>query len=510
MILSEKDLNQIQAKGFTQEAIQAQLNNFKTGFPFLNIAKPATLEDGISALDEISAEEYAQYFERNIDKQKLVKFIPASGAATRMFKHLHEFLNIEHEKTNEQVLEFLNNIKRFPFFTRLRAKLENSGFDTDTLLKKKDYKTILHHLLSEQGLRYGNTPKGLIDFHQYADHTKTPFEEHILEGIQCAKTNDGHVNLHYTVSNEHKAYFTELAEKLTPIYEDKFNVKLNIKFSIQKTKTDTIAVDENLRPFRDETGNLLFRPGGHGALIENLNDINADVIFIKNIDNVASEALHHTNSLYKKALAGILIDFQEQIYKFMRHLEDEDHLTPQMIENMNNFLEEKLCVLPYDAPANVEENIFLLKQKFNRPIRVCGMVRNEGQPGGGPFWVINQDLSINLHIVESAQIDTNNPIKKDLVEQSTHFNPVDIICSVKDYKGNKFDLTNYIDHKAGFITEKTINGEKIVVQELPGLWNGSMSDWNTIFVEVPSETFNPVKSVNDLLKPAHLNSTVMI
>ena len=503
MSFSEKDLNQIQAKGLTVEVVERQLENFQTGFPFVNIAKPATLQDGISPLDMDSAEEYAEIFEKKCRNLRLTKFTPASGAATRMFKHLFEYFYVDSSKPLTKLQhQFFESLSSFAFYPRLKSVLEKNSLSLEKLLENKEYHKILGFVLFDQGLNYGQMPKGLIEFHVNSGQSRTSLEEHFREGAAYACGANREVNLHFTVSPEHKSLFTQNNEEIKIRLEKELNVHFNISFSIQKESTDTIAVEDNLSPFRDENGSLLFRPGGHGALIENLNDIRSDLIFIKNIDNVCVDELKPITVLYKKAIAGLLLDYERKIHNYLDLLE-LDSIHESFIEQINAFVEDNLCVLPYDRPANKEEHVYWLKQKLNRPIRVCGMVRNEGKPGGGPFWTINDDHSISLQIVEQAQINTENPVKKEMLENSTHFNPVDIVCSTKDYKGNHFDLRKFIDHKAGFITRKTKAGRSIIAQEKPGLWNGAMSNWNTIFVEVPIETFNPVKNVNDLLNSAH-------
>ncbi|BDD09943.1 hypothetical protein FUAX_23750 [Fulvitalea axinellae] len=502
MQFSEKDLNQLKAKGMSPESVTRQLSNFESGFPFLNIVKAASIGDGITALDEDSAEEYALAYDRESKGRRIVKFTPASGAATRMFKHLFEYLNGTCDMT-PAVKEFFSEIKSFSFWSLLEAVAEKQGWDIEELLKKKEYKTVLELLLTPLGLNYGSMPKGLLEFHSYKAETRTPLEEHFVEGVTYAKGNEDTVRLHFTVSPEHLESFRELSTELSERYKKTHGISVETEFSVQKPKTDTIAVEEDLTPFRDDDGGMLFRPGGHGALIENLNDLDAEIVFLKNIDNVVCDRFKRDTYLYKQALGGLLLDYERKIHLYMDLLEHEDSMTSDLIEEMNNFVEEQLCVLPYDRPANREENIYWLRQKLNRPIRVCGMVKNEGEPGGGPFWVINEDHSISLQIVEQAQIDSSNEVKATILKGSTHFNPVDLVCSIRDYRGEPFNLENFVDHKAGFITKKTRNGRPIVAQERPGLWNGAMSDWNTIFVEVPVSTFNPVKSVNDLLKEAH-------
>lgn len=488
----EKDLDKIKVRGANLETIQQQIENFKKGFPYLNVIKAATIGDGIIALSDSQAGKYAKYFDSRAPKLKLLKFVPASGAATRMFKSL--FSAKDEGKLDKSVNEFLERLKDFAFYdTLVKAIGAESG----------DYQTVLEYLLTDKGLEYGSLPKGLLHFHKYGKIARTPVEEHLVEGAKYANSN-GKVKLHFTVSPEHRKKFKVLIDSVLPKYEAKYKVKYSISFSEQKPSTDTIAVNLDNTPFRTGSEDLLFRPAGHGALLENLNEQEADIMFIKNVDNVVPDRLKSKTILYKKALAGLLLDYQEKIFSYLKKLYSEE-VDEKLLKEILNFLETKLCTLPPEGfgSYSVDAKMDYCKRKLNRPIRLCGMVKNVGEPGGGPFWAKDPDSSVSLQVVESAQIDLGNAQQKEIFDKATHFNPVDLICSVKDYKGNKFDLLNYRDPQTGFITQKSQSGKDLKAQELPGLWNGAMSDWNTLFVEVPLITFNPVKTVNDLLRNEH-------
>ncbi len=369
-------------------------------------------------------------------------------------------------------------------------------------MDEKRFKDIVANLLTTPGLNYGSLPKGLLKFHKYAEGARTPLEEHLVEGALYACSSTGKVNVHFTVSSEHHELFEKLVNEKMPEYAKKFGVEYNISFSEQKPSTDTIAADSDNKPFRED-GKLVFRPGGHGALIENLNDLDVDIIFIKNIDNVVPDRLKSDTVTYKNLIAGVLVTLQQKTFEYLKIL-DSGKYSQEQIEEIIRFVQQKLFCRKSDI-KNMEdaELVIYLRNKLNRPIRVCGMVKNVGEPGGGPFLAYNQDGTVSLQILESSQIDMKDPKKKEMFDNGTHFNPVDLVCAVRDYKGNKFNLTEYVDKSTGFISSKSKNGRDLKALELPGLWNGAMSDWNTIFVEVPLTTFNPVKTVNDLLRDQH-------
>jgi len=514
MSWTDNDLQQFNNKGIDKEQVGKQIVNFQKGFPFMEITKPATVGDGLLRLDEEQVEKYIRKYNYESTKLKVIKFVPASGAASRMFKVLfelnetttgsNEFLSKMEDNSFNSPSNFIDNLTKFPFYKDLQETSILEGKNIDKTEKNKEIHTILQALLDENGLNYGNKPKGLLKFHHYADESGTPTREHMVEGALYASNNND-IFLHFTVSPEHIKGFKNHVEKLKPAFEERFGVTYYISFSIQKPSTDTIAVDLDNKPFRNEDGSILFRPGGHGALIENLNELNADIIFVKNIDNVVPDRLKTETVNYKKALAGVLLDYREKIYEYIVKLKAETNQTDELLSKITTFLKKELCFIPCNEflEMNNKKKADYLINKLNRPIRVCGMVKNEGEPGGGPFWAKNNDGSSSLHIVESSQIDLKNNEKQQIIEKSTHFNPVDLICGVKDYQGNKFELTKYVDANTGFISEKSKNGKDLKAMELPGLWNGAMSNWNTIFVEVPIITFNPVKVINDLLRPEH-------
>jgi hypothetical protein len=490
MSFTEKDLNQIANRGSELNTIEQQIENFKSGFPFMTAKRAATIGDGMIKFSENELDEYLNLFNQEASKKKLLKFVPASGAASRMFKSLYAAK--DEGKSDKSVEQFHEQLKSFAFYKSLSKFLSTN--------EKKEQ---LEALLGSKGLDYGNLPKGLLEFHSYGDTTRTALEEHLVEGAQYAN-NKGKVRLHFTVSPEHRKKFKALISSVLRQYESTYSVKFDISFSEQKASTDTIAVGMDNEPFRDANGNLLFRPAGHGALLENLNDVDADIIFIKNVDNVVPDHLKSETILYKKALAGLLLSFQKQIFYFLKRLE-KPNPSVYMVNKAIKFIKENLSVETPKGFRNwsPEDKYQFAMAKLNRPLRICGMVKNVGEPGGGPFWAKNSDESVSLQIVESAQFDMKNKKQKEIFEKATHFNPVDLICATKNHKKEKYDLLQFRDPKTGFITEKSQSGKTLKAQELPGLWNGAMSDWNTLFVEVPLITFNPVKTVNDLLRKEH-------
>lgn len=504
-MLTPEDKDLLVKKGISEQQIADQLACFEKGFPFLKLDAAASIEKGIMAPAEDEVKAYLQAWDTYKEGEKtIVKFVPASGAASRMFKNMFEFLGADYDapKTDFEK-KFFDNVHNFPFYNDLNAAcLNNTGKDIDTLIAEKNYKPVVANLLEAAGLNYGALPKGLLKFHRYEDGVRTPLEEHLVEGALYAAGKTGKVNVHFTVSTEHRALFAKLVEEKVAEYAKKYGVEYNLSFSEQKPSTDTVAADMENKPFRDK-GKLLFRPGGHGALIENLNDLDADVIFIKNIDNVVPDRLKGDTVTYKKLIAGVLVTLQKKVFEYLELL-DGGQYTHEQLEEIIRFLQQVLCCRKPDI-KNLEDAdlVIYLHNKLNRPMRVCGMVKNVGEPGGGPFLAYNSDGTVSLQILESSQIDMKDPAKKEMFEKGTHFNPVDLVCAVRDYKGNKFNLVNYVDKATGFISFKSKNGKELKALELPGLWNGAMSDWNTVFVEVPLSTFNPVKTVNDLLREQH-------
>lgn len=504
-MMTPQDKEQLAQKGISEEKIAEQLACFEKGFPFLKLWSAASIENGILAPAAEAQKKYLDAWEAytQTDK-KVLKFVPASGAASRMFKNMFEFLGADYDAPQTDFeKKFFAEITHFAFYEDLNAVcLKNNGQDIPALIAAGNYKAVVAALLESAGLNYGSLPKGLLKFHSYEDGNRTPLEEHLVEGALYAANRNGKVNVHFTVSPEHRALFQALVEEKAATYAKKFGVEYSISFSEQKPSTDTVAADMENKPFRDQ-GKLLFRPGGHGALIENLNDLEADVIFIKNIDNVVPDKLKGDTVEYKKLIAGVLVTLQQKVFAYLELLDSGKYTHEQLLE-MLQFLQKSLyCKNPAVKDLEDSELAIYLKKKLNRPMRVCGMVKNVGEPGGGPFLAYNQDGTISLQILESSQIDMNDSEKKEMFEKGTHFNPVDLVCAVRNYKGEKFNLVDYVDKATGFISYKSKNGKDLKALELPGLWNGAMSDWNTVFVEVPLSTFNPVKTVNDLLRDQH-------
>ncbi|MPR34382.1 DUF4301 family protein [Salmonirosea aquatica] len=497
-MLSDNDLSQIKERGSNTDLVQEQIQFFKDGFPFLHLSKAATVGDGIIRLTDQKIDEEVRLFELRANQGDitLLKFVPASGAATRMFKSLFAFL--EEGKSDKSVEEFFEKLESFAFYEDLKEVLTADHHDIATA----DRTAIADYFLTEKGLGYGNLPKGLLKFHAYPERARTPLEEHLTEGALYANAG-GHVYLHFTVSPEHRDKFEKLVVEVLPDYESKCGIKYFVSFSEQRASTDTIAVNKDNTPFREKDNSLLFRPAGHGALLENLAVLEADVIFIKNVDNVVPDHLKDTTVTYKKALAGVLLDYQAAIFSYLERLDES--VDAALLLELDEFFQDELCVRPPQEYQgwNTEEQAAYYRKKLERPLRVCGMVPNVGEPGGGPFWATNADGSASLQIVESAQVDMDSTEQKAIFQHATHFNPVDLVCAIKDRHGNTYPLRKFRDPMTGFISSKSKDGKELKAQELPGLWNGAMADWNTLFVEVPLITFNPVKTVNDLLREQH-------
>jgi hypothetical protein len=506
------DFAQIYNKGIPLEKIRKQLLIFRNGVSKAIIKKPARLNDGIFLLSRPAAEEYAALFEHKKDSLKLTKFVPASGAASRMFKFLCEFISefdpdaetinayINRKKGNELSV-FLVGLDKFPFYNDvLQIIMKHPGYAEWS--KNTRYYKFIETMLKYLQFDFANKPKGILPFHRYDDFVATPVYEHLNESVAYAESQK-QANVHFTISEDHLDGFLDSIKDVKETIEAASGTTINFSFSYQQKNTDTLAVDKKNMPFRDNEGKLLFRPGGHGALIENLGQLDADIVFIKNIDNVSHNNIH-TISLYKKALAGMLLNLQGQLFAFLEKI-DANNTTEADIDTIFSFAKEKLSLhIPADVSKYTLANkIDYARQLLDRPIRLCGMVKNEGEPGGGPFWIECSNGTLSLQIVESSQIDLDDKAQLQLFSASTHFNPVDLVCGLKNYKGAFFNLPDFIDASSGFITYKNKFGKDVKSYELPGLWNGAMAGWITVFVEVPLETFNPVKTVNDLLKPAH-------
>ncbi len=498
-MLTEKDLKQIAQRGISEEQINTQLHQFETGFPFLRLEAAAAVGRGIVAPSEAERQQYVDAWQQyKAEGKRVVKFVPASGAASRMFKNMFAFVDAPYDvPTTDFEKKFFADIEKFAFYDALdEVCRKNEGKGIKELMAAGQYKAVAANMLKKDGLNYGQLPKGMLLFHKYAEGARTPMEEHLVEGALYAASN-GEAHVHFTVSHEHIAFFKQKVAEKADGFAKKYGIRYDISFSEQKPSTDTVAANPDNTPFREADGSLLFRPGGHGALIENLNEIDADVIFIKNIDNVVPDRLKPETTEWKQVIAGVLVTLQKKAFEYLRLL--DAGASDAELQEMAGFVRQCLCV----DPKGQKEDAEYLRRKLNRPMRVCGVVKNVGEPGGGPFLTYNQDGTVSLQILESSQIDTNNEEYMKMFTQGTHFNPVDLVCAVKDYQGRPFCLPDFVDKTTGFISSKSKGGKELKALELPGLWNGAMSDWSTVFVEVPLGTFNPVKTVNDLLREQH-------
>ena len=515
-IFNEKDLKDIRSRCINPEEILRQIEIFKKGFAYMNLLRPCRIGDGIRRLDEKDIAGLAAVYSNAQSAGRAVKFVPASGAATRMFKELmsvngrSENINASDlrnlAKNNDDykcLLDFMDNIERFPFYSDLKSLMSRDGIDINEALASERYKDILGYTLGRRGLNLAGLPKGLIPFHKYGDYSRTPVEEHLEEA--AAYTVDAHrkARIHFTVSTEHEEAIKAHIGNVMARYGNS-GIGFEIEFSNQKPSTDTIAVGRDNTLFREMDGSLVFRPGGHGALLENLSDLNGDLVFIKNIDNIAPDRLKDTSTGYKKALAGYLVELQGRIFQYLERLE-KGGLDGSLLREIFDFIRGDLSVSPPEGMENrpPDKKMEYLFSILNRPLRVCGMVRNQAEPGGGPFWVKDADGSVSLQIVEKSQINMESEDQRKILGSSTHFNPVDLVCGVRDYRGMSFDLKKYVDPDTCFISVKSKDGRDLKALELPGLWNGAMARWNTVFIEVPLVTFNPVKTVFDLLRDEH-------
>jgi len=507
-MLTQADKQFLAAKGISPEEAEAQLVRFRTGFPYLKIMGTATVGDGIVRLSTDEENKAVERWHNYLaEGNSACKFVPASGAASRMFKAMFAFVDGADDTAapGTDAREVIDNIHKFAFFDELNATtLSLYNATVDTLIATGRHKDVIAAIIGPQGLNYGNLPKGLLLFHSYDGAApRTPIEEQIAEGAATAAAPGGTLKLHFTVSPAHRELFRKKLDNVIGAAEKKYNVSIDVSMSEQKAATDTIAANPDGTPFRQEDGSLLFRPGGHGALIENLNEIDAPVVFIKNIDNVVPDRHREATVRYKQVLAGYLIEVHDRVADYISRLDRNDYTT-ETLREMIAFLHNVLNVR--DPKMKVWEDndlVNFLRDKFNRPLRVCGMVRNEGEPGGGPYIAVNPDGTSSPQILESHQIDPSNADYKKMMAKATHFNPVDLVCYLQDIDGHRYDLRRYVDPATGFISSKSAHGRELKALELPGLWNGAMSDWNTIFIEVPIATFNPVKTINDLLRPAH-------
>lgn len=507
---------QVNQHGLSIAEVERQLSLFKTGIPFVQLKRPATAGDGILRLPDDRQAILAERFETLMrhEPARIMKFVPASGAASRMFRDLQTMLNsynaIDDEVLNKEdkacafARTFIGRIKDFAFWPALRQALADDGIDAEKLLNSSEYRPLIEYTLKEKGLNYASMPKALIYFHRESgsEEAATSLSEHFAEGQAYACSGEQDVNLHFTVSPEFTEQVNAEIAHISAKYSD--DIRFHVSLSNQEPSTDTIAVDEENKPFLDENGNILFRPGGHGALLKNLNALEADLVFIKNIDNVVPARLQDHTVYWKKVLGGLLAELRTKIFTMQHELENNPS-DADLCKEAARLCEKELNLsLPeHLGDKTTEEQNAALRQLLNRPVRVCGMVKNEGEPGGGPFWIEKAGAVNSLQIVESDQMNTSDSQQMDIVKQSTHFNPVDIVCSLTDRKGNPYNLNDFQDPEAAFIASKSYDGRKLKALERPGLWNGAMAGWITVFVEVPISTFNPVKTVNDLLRERH-------
>lgn len=496
-IFTSNEINYIKNRGNNVELVTQQFLHYQTGFKFIQLDRIATIGDGIKQVSKTEKETLRSYYQKIAANKKIAKFVPASGAATRMFKSMYEAIQQPNDEKNRQFsLNLLNSLSKFAFYHSLHEILKKEGISLEEELEKKNFPLIFNYILDKKGLNYGNLPKGALLFHQYSDFCRTAFEEHLVEAAQYATSANNECHIHFTISQDHQELFSELAHKVTPLYEQKYGVIYKISFSYQAHSTDTLAAKPDNTPYHDKNGDLLFRPAGHGALINNLNELDYDLIFVKNIDNVITEEKITPTVEYKQIIAGYLLSLQEKNFQYLDFLTKNSHIETSKLEEITQFAKKELGIHFSSKNPAQDELIFQL----NRPMRVCGVVKNEGEPGGGPFWVKNQNGETSCQIVETNQIDKNDTTQIGILKQSTHFNPVDMVCSTKDFNGNPFHLKEFIDPNTSFISEKSQGSDTIKVMELPGLWNGAMAKWITLFVEVPLATFNPVKTIMDLLK----------
>jgi hypothetical protein len=508
-MFTEKDHTIIEKHGISLAEIDRQLDLFKRGIDYINLIRPATVEDGISSLNEDEAEALIEEYETGMEGVSSIKFVPASGAASRMFKDLFNALEklssegSRYIEQDEKLEKFFTRLREYPFYEDLKTVANQQGEDLDSLTKEGKYRLVLEYLLTETGLNYGKLPKGLLKFHYYPEGARTAMEEHYEEASLYLTDSKAGVNLHFTVSPEHLSMFSTLSEALNEKYRNKQGLLFNVSFSIQKPSTDTIAVDLENKAFRTQDGELLFRPGGHGALLENLYDLDESVVFISNIDNVCPDSAKELKISYKKILGGFLVRKKRAIHTVLDRIDKGERgegLRQHILDIVSEIASEKSDELKSLSNDLFNERAYEI---LNRPIRVCGMVRNVGEPGGGPFWIRDSAGKLSKQIIESSQIDLNNDDQKEIFNSSTHFNPVELVCLIKDHKGDKFDLSQYTDPSMAFISNKTSEGRELKALEHPGLWNGAMAGWLTWFVEIPLETFTPVKKVFDLIRPEH-------
>lgn len=502
-LLTEKDLKTIGEEGLTAEGVSSQIEILHGETLPLRLARACSIGDGIVTVPETEREALVAEHNRAAAQGRTTKFVPASGAASRMFRGWFEWYETEGFNKTPHAGVLGKQIPRFAFYDDLSRAVSRDGCDIRDLLRE-DTRGILGYILTPKGLNYAHLPKALLKFHAYPDHSRTSLEEHLVEAALYVQ-DDRHIcRVHITLSEEHRRDVEDHLAGIRGRYEAGHDVQFEITLSVQSPSTNTIALDEAGRPFRDEAGRIVFRPGGHGALLENLNATGGDIVFVKNIDNVVPDRLKPETVLYKKILGGYLLKLQEEVFHRLRIL-GGNAPGEKELSGIAAFCRERLSrtVPPAFDTFHAEQKIALLFDIMNRPLRVCGMVKNEGEPGGGPFWVAEQDGTRSLQIVEKAQVDMESKRQRAIWESSTYFNPVDLVCGIRDHRGEKFDLKRYVDANTWTISHKSSGGHPLKALELPGLWNGSMAGWNTVFVAVPLATFNPVKTVEDLLRDEH-------
>lgn len=508
---SEKIIGQIMRSKIPEQEIISQFITFKNGISPVKLERPCTIDDGIVSIPPENENHLIELSNKAALQNRFMKFIPASGAATRMFKPFFSLINDGEGKKQDNLYPpdvndqpFFTIIKNLAFYPKLTQVLKKKGVDIKTLKTRADMAVVIQAILEDDGLGYGNCPKGLIRFHRYNQTSATAFEEHIHESIDHMLGRNNTLKLHFTVP---VTYYDRIKKHISNISTGfkKKGILLSVTLSLQDPSTDTIAVSPENILLSAADDRLAVRPAGHGALLRNLNKCHGDIVFIKNIDNVLHSTARGDSLIYKKILGGFFVQLQDQIFKLLYRLEDPADIRKGTLEQAETMVENKLNrILPegYNLFDKQQKAQYLYSQ-LNRPLRVCGMIKNQGDPGGGPFWVKNQNLVSSLQIVEGAQIDTADPDQFRILKESTHFNPVDIVCGLRDHNGEQFNLPDFVDNTTGFITDKTQKGVDLKALELPGLWNGGMALWNTVFIQVPPSTFSPVKSVFDLLNPTH-------
>lgn len=517
-LFTQADLKQMEKMGITEDEAKRQLAILEKGQRWTTLERPCTLGDGIAVLGSEDQERFINRWQEGANEGRLSAFLPASGAATRMFAFLQRIQNQVERVTLDETADkfgqssedyrefrvFVESLEEFAFFEPLAEVMGKAGFSLQENLQVGVYNDILNFLLEPRGLNYGSRPKAMTPFHRYSDHYRTALEEHLVESAHTVRDQEQRCRLHFTVAPENQAEAEAYGREAAAKYSERLGVEYELSFSIQSPATNTLAVDLDNKPFRKLDGNLLFRPGGHGALLENLNKLEGDIVLIKNIDNVVTDEHRDLVVRQQRILVGMLLEVQDEIFNYVRMLKSES-LGANDVQEVLHFVANRLNPSMQEQllSCGEEERVARLFRLLNRPLRVCGMVVNRGEPGGGPFWVKDASGRLSLQVVEQAEIDKGSPEQVAILESSTHFSPVQIVCGLRDFQGNPFDLRQFVNPAAVFVSRKSEDGRELKALELPGLWNGGMAYWNTVFVEIPEETFNPVKTINDLLRPGH-------